>query len=335
MKAYILFQKKRFKKWILFNITFHLIINVAISQDSSYHFYPHLYESIPEILSPCIMHDSVETILVITKNNQYGIVPVTMENGNPLLYSYKVGTFMGKDKQMHIDAGDFPALAKTGLHSLEELDKKEVITGLPIDVINCTGRPDAYSSAGFLADDEDIISVLKGDNQLVRKMGLTHPHLAKPLFHIWNLILMETELGFWARFYDNIKQIYYNGNLLNFRASGSKGWQNSIFLDEVQGRYNIHIDRGLTGEEEHYLTMHYSHLNNDQMAALKDKLSQLDFSEMLPYYIMRYGFYEGHTDYRCDPIAISFILGLKSLAEIDTVCEGNLHNILSEHYISK
>ncbi len=185
-----------------------------------------------------------------------------------------------------------------------------------------------------MADDEDIISVIKGDNQLVKTMGLIHPQLAKPLFHIWNLILKETELGNWARFYNAIKYIYYNGNMLNFRASGSKGWQISIFFDEVQGRYNIHVDRELNSEEEMYLEEKYSFMSNDEMAVLKDKLTHLDFSEMLPYYIMRYGFYEGHTDYRCNPVTIAFIFGLLSLEEIDNAFEGNLYNTLTNHYVS-
>jgi hypothetical protein len=309
--------------------------NVAICKDFSHNLYPHLYDSIPEITSPCIIHDTVETILAVTKSNQYGIVPVTMENGEPLLYSYKIGTFMGKDQQMSIGAGDFPDLAETGLHSEDQLDKKKMITGIPIDIINCTGRPNAYSISGFMADDEDIISVLKGDNQLVKTLGLTHAQLAKPLFHIWNLTLKEIELGNWTRFYDNIKFIYYNGNMLNFRASCSKGWQISIFHDEVQGRYNIHIDRSLTDVEKQYLGKKYSHLNIDELAKLKHKLTHLDFSEMLPYYIMRYGFYEGHTDYRCDPIAVAFIFGLKSLEEIDIAFKGNLYNTLTKHYVSR
>ena len=34
-------------------------------------------------------------------------------------------------------------------------------------------------------------------------------------------------------------------------------------------------------------------------------------------YIMCYGFYEGHTEYRTDPIAIVFIFGLRSIEEIE------------------
>ena len=328
-------KKSHYKKlFFLFTILL-LLINAGMSEDFSYKLYPALYDTIPDISSPFTMQDNVEVILVVTKDNQYGIVPVTMENGKPLVYSYKVGTHMGKDMQMHVDSGDFPSLAKTGLHSEEHLDKKEMITGIPVHVINCTGRPNAYSISGFLAEDEDIISVLKGDNQLVRKMGLTHPQLAKPLFHIWNLILVEIEFGKWTRFYDNVKNIYYNGNILNFRASGSKGWQISIFFDEVKGRHNIHIDRKLTGDEEQYLISKYSHLNDDEIAELKFKLTNLDFSEMLPYYIMHYGFYEGHTDYRCDPVAVAFIFGLKTLKEIDTAFEGNLYDIVTKHYTGR
>ena len=304
------------------------------SQGFFYNLYPFVYDSLPDIPSPYYVNGNIETILVITKHNKYGIMPVTIENGKPLLYSHRAGTFLGKYNQMQVAAGDFPEMAKTGLHSEEQLSSKKMITGIPIDVITCTGRPNAYSYSGFMADDEDIISVLRADNLFVKTLGLTHPQLAKPLFHVWNLILKETELGNWTRFYDNIRYIYYNDKLLNFTANSTKGWQISIFQDEVQGRYDIHIDRNFSAEEEQFLVEKYSHLNSDEMKLFKSKLSGLDFSEMLPYYIMLYGFYEGHTDYRCDPIVIAFIFGLKNLEEIDAAFEGNLFNILTKHFIS-
>jgi hypothetical protein len=305
-------------------------------QNLPYQVFPATYGSKPDIVSPCVINDTMEVILVETKNLQYGIVPVTMENGDPLVYSYKLGTMMGKDQQLHIDEGDFRSLAKTGLHSDVELENKKMITGIPIDVINCTARPNAYSVSGFVAEDEDIISVLKGDNHLVRSMGLTHPQMAKPLFHIWNLILKEIELGNWkGRFYDNIKHVFYNGNLLSFNVSGSKGWQISIFFDEVQGRYNIHINRKLSVQEEKYLEERYSHLSNDEMTTLVSRLTNLLFSEMNPFYIMLYGFYEGHTEYyRCDPVAIAFIFGLKSIEEIGNTFGSDLLNTFTRHYNS-
>ena len=167
-------------------------------------------------------------------------------------------------------------------------------------------------------------------------MNLTHAQLAKPLFHIWNLILKEIKLGNWGgRFYENIKHIYYNGNLLNFTVSGSKGWQISIFFDEIQGRYDIHIKRNLSPQVDKYIKERYSHLSKDEMEILIHKLTNLNFSEMLPYYIMRYGFYEGHTeDYRCDPLAIAFIFGLRSLEDINITFNGDLFNTLINHYNS-
>jgi len=62
------------------------------------------------------------------------------------------------------------------------------------------------------------------------------------------------------------------------------------------------------------------------------KLSHIHISEMLPYYIMRYGFYEGHTDYRTDPVAIAWIFGLKSLEQIETAFDGRLDRVLTEHF---
>jgi hypothetical protein len=53
---------------------------------------------------------------------------------------------------------------------------------------------------------------------------------------------------------------------------------------------------------------------------------------MVPYYIMRYGFYEGHTDYRTDPVAVSFIFGLKSLEEIESAFPGKIYEILMAHF---
>jgi hypothetical protein len=69
------------------------------------------------------------------------------------------------------------------------------------------------------------------------------------------------------------------------------------------------------------------------MDDLVEKLAHIHFSEMAPYYIMRYGFYEGHTDFRADPIAIAFIFGLKKLEEIETAFRGNLYEVLTDHFI--
>jgi len=53
---------------------------------------------------------------------------------------------------------------------------------------------------------------------------------------------------------------------------------------------------------------------------------------MAPYYIMRYGFYEGHTGWRADPIVIAFIFGMKDLEEIDAAFDGKLYDALTKHF---
>lgn len=68
------------------------------------------------------------------------------------------------------------------------------------------------------------------------------------------------------------------------------------------------------------------------MAALLKKLSHIHTGEMVPYYIMRYGFYEGHTDYRADPIAIAWIFGLRSLEQIEAAFSGRLDKVLTHHF---
>jgi hypothetical protein len=309
-------------------------LQITVNQHN-YHLYPEINDTLPELLSPFTLKDGTEILLANTKDSKYILIPVTVENGSPLHYSKRVKSVLGKDQQLLIDSGDFPILTKTGLHSESELDKKEMITGFPVSLITCMGQPGQFSGAGFMADDEDIISVLKGDNRLVTKLGLTHPQLAKPLFHVWNIILKEIELGKWARFWDNIPSFFYNGKKVTLKAHGTKGWQISIFQDEIQGSFDIDVGCNLSEKEILFFKEKYSRLSHNQITELKEKLSNIHFSEMAPYYIMRYGFYEGHTDYRSDPIAISFIFGLKSLEEIENRFQGHLYEALTNHFTSE
>ena len=303
----------------------------ACRQQTPHPLYPNAIDKRPDIPSPYVTEEGTEILTAILKNGKYVLLPVTVENGKPLHYSYRVGSVYGKDQQLHVNRGDFPALAKTGLHSEAELDSKEMITGVPVDVITYIGQPGRFSGAGFMADDENITSVLKGDNNLVRKLGLTHAQTAKPLYHVWNIILQEIECGKIRRF-SGVRSFFYNGNEITLRAEGMKGWQISIFQDEIQGRFDIDVQRTLTAAERAFLRGRYPHLSDTQMAELEKKLTRFHFSEMIPYYIMRYGFYEGHTDYRADPIAIACIFGLKSLEEIESAFQGNLYSTLINHF---
>lgn len=230
---------------------------------------------------------------------------------------------MGKGRQLEIDAEDFPTLAGTGLHSEIELDQTKTITGRSVALITEIGQPGRSSGAGFMGHDEDIISVLKGDNRLVQKMGLTHPQMAEALFHVWNLVYLP---------YKEIQYIWYNGKRIFFEIQGSRGWQESIFNDEILGRHTLKIWRDLESGEKEFLNEKYPDLKEAQMAKLVEDLSIIETGEMPFYYIMRYGFYEGHTDFRTDPISVAFIFGLKNLEDIENAFGGNLIEALEGHF---
>ncbi|MDH3648551.1 MAG: hypothetical protein OEQ53_02655 [Saprospiraceae bacterium] len=42
--------------------------------------------------------------------------------------------------------------------------------------------------------------------------------------------------------------------------------------------------------------------------------------------------YEGQIDYRCDPVAVAFIFGLKSLEKINQALSKELFKRLTEHF---
>jgi hypothetical protein len=291
--------------------------------------YPATLDTKPDIPSPHTTLDGVEVVTAFTKDGKYALIPVTVENGKPLNY---VQNMWGKGRQLQIDAGDFPALARTGLHSQAELNRTKTVTGRSIVEIAELGRPGRSSGAGFMSDDEDIISVIKGDNHLVERLGLKHPQTAKPLFHIWNMILRDVELNRLGRFWEPFEYILYKGQKVFVKAEGTKGWQESIFDDEILGKFQIEIWREPNQEEKAFLHEKYPNLTKDQMAALLKKLSYLHIGEMAPYYIMRYGFYEGHADYRADPVAIAWIFGLRSLEQIEAVFGDRLDDVLKQHF---
>ncbi|NQT23716.1 hypothetical protein HQ585_00010 [candidate division KSB1 bacterium] len=124
----------------------------------------------------------------------------------------------------------------------------------------------------------------------------------------------------------------YHGRKVYIQAFGTKGYQHSLFDDEIIGSTDITVSRSIDNQEISYLNAKYASLDASEMDVLIEKLSRMHTGEMEPYYIMRYGFYEGHTIYRVDPIAIAFIFGLMSLEEIDQKLNGDIFNTLTAHY---
>jgi hypothetical protein len=295
-----------------------------------YYFYPQLYDRRPDIPSPFITEDGIEIAVVCTKAARYGVFDVTVENDDSLNY---INNKQGRGLQLTVDTADFPTLAVTGLHAEQELARTVTITGKPVTEITRIGRPEMSSGVGFMAQDEDVLSILKGDNRLVRRLGLTHPQLARPLFHVWNIVYAHEQVcNRKDRPVENPDWISYDGRKIYIGAGSGHGWQESIFNDEILGMFQLEIWRELTDQEAKFLKEQYPQLTGKQFDELKRKLSYIHTGEMVPYYIRRYGFYEGHTGYRADPIAVALIFGLKSIEQIEQAFDGGLYRTLTEHF---
>jgi len=285
--------------------------------------YPEVNTARPDLPSPFMDGKGEEYIIAVTKNDEYAIVPVTLGDDRDF------------GPQLRAGGKDFPALAATGLHSEKELSGLKTITGRPLAEITALGRPGGLSHDGFMAADEEILSVIRGDDGLVRRMGLTHPRLARPLFHVLNLMEADLALGRWNmahHAWEHIKGIIYNGRVVSVEAFDTKGGQQSIFDDGITGAFHLKLWREPDSEEMRYLKKKYGHLPQEAFERMVRTLSFFNTGEMEPQYIMRYGFYEGHTDWRADPVAIAFIFGLKRLPELDQAFEGELHEVLSRHF---
>lgn len=306
---------------------------VVTIQEQQLPVYPRTLPAGLTLPSPGTTKEGHEYLVGRTAAGAGAVVLVTVENG-PLNLQYGAEK-IGKGEQLKTNATDFPTLAATGLHSPAELERARSITGKPVVEITRLGRPGRASGIGFLAADEDILSVLQGDNELVRRLGLKHPDLARPVFHVWNLLLREYELGKLGRFKDDVGSFWYHGREIHLRSQRTKGFQETIFNDEIKGAFDIEVWRELDADERKFLAEAYAHLSAADREAMMNRLTRLRTGEMEPYYIMRYGFYEGHTEYRVDPVALAAIFGLKSLADIENTFQGKLDQVLTWHFTAK
>jgi hypothetical protein len=292
---------------------------------------PETYEALPHLPSPAISETGRELVLLKTQNNCYAFFDATVENGEPFDYKKQLD---GKGNQLLADDEDFPYFARKGVHSAAELRNVKIITGRSVSRITIDGRPWGSSGVGFMAEDETIMSVIWSDNQTVKKMGLTHPDLARPLFHLWNIshdfekYSLDPLTG--ERF--QLSALMYNEKEVEIKITGSRGWQESIFNDEILGTGHIEIRCDLSDEEVRFLKSKYSELAEDQFEKLQKMLSFIHTGELVFFYINRYGFYEGHTEYRADPVSIAFVFGLRSIEEVHEACGGDLFVYFTTHF---
>jgi hypothetical protein len=302
---------------------------IVAYENATYPLHPAALKEKPDMPSPYRAADGSEYVVGIASNGEYMIFNVTVENREDL-----EDVWYTQGRQLVVDTADFPTLAATGLHSEEELAQTRAITGRSVEEISSIGRPEQISGEGFLAWDEDILSVLIGDNRLVQRLGMTHAELAKPLFHVSNVIQALMSDSVHVKRGDE-QAILYNDRKINLKFWGAKGWQESIFDDEILGYWEIEIGRALDENELAFLSNQDTDLSEEAYSRMIKRLSYMHIGEMVAYYIMRYGFYEGHTSYRADPIAIASIFGLRSINEINEAFGSDLHAALSSHHTSE
>ena len=314
----------------------HFVILLALSipmlqcqeptRRDAFKHYPELNQKKPDIVSPFFSKEGKTYVVAVNRDSLFAVIDVTLGNDRDIC------------KQLVTDTTDFPTLAMSGLHAEKELAEIETITGRTLEEITGLGRPNGLSHSGFMAKDEDIRSVLIADNRIVKKLSLTHPQLAEPLFHVLNMMDQDLSLKRWnmARHqWDHIRYFYYHGHKVFVKAMDTKGGQLSIFDDGIQGAFHIQLWRDIKPAEKALLDKHYTHLTVSQRDTLETLLSSMNTGEMEPQYIMRYGFYEGHTYWRTDPIAIAFIFGLLPLQEIESLFPGKLYGLMTTHHITQ
>jgi hypothetical protein len=291
-----------------------------------YPLYPESVEEVTHLPSPFDTEDRREILVVRLASGRTALLDVTRVEDNTEVNGHRV--LFGPGRQLSVGCKDFLTLARTGLHAPEELASVTTITGRPLADIDRLGQPGQISTAGFLAPGENLISVLTADNETVRALGLTHPDLARPLHHLWNLILAEVSHGHSAARSKRIPLIFYGGHPIRLETGNSRGYQESLFEDEIVGNSQIWVERDLTREELSFLRRVYPLLTDVERKKLIERLTRIHTGEMVAYYIQRYGLYEGHTDYRADPVALAWIFGLRSLQQIEEALPGQLPRLL-------
>jgi hypothetical protein len=151
------------------------------------------------------------------------------------------------------------------------IKKLTEINGIAIAELEKKMKPQALSRAGFLGEDEKLLSVLAADNSLVvEELGLTHQELAR---HLQVLAAVG-----------NSEAFAYHGRKIKVTVNLNTGFINSPFADGTKTNADIRLHNLANGKKVQY-------------------------SLLVPLMIERYGFYEGlDTPYRVDPRLVVEVL---------------------------
>lgn len=189
---------------------------------------------------------------------------------------------------------------------VEEIEHKQTIGGIPVETIEQKMRPGEMSRSGFIDNDQKLVDVLKSDQDLVNKLGLTHKQIVEPLQIAHNQhVISSCEDPRWeyeVRTPDGnterqkrVVDIVYHGKTYKLSGKTYRGVQMTPFLLDTRktdwrDSTNTASDLTITDPE----TGH-----------------ELNFSGLLVHLIRDYGFYEGNTRYRVGPEEIASFFGLK------------------------
>ena len=177
------------------------------------------------------------------------------------------------------DAGGLLVAGKNDSDTIRNLKE---ITGLSIEKLEEIMRPGYSSGAGFLGKDESLIEIMVEDNDYVTSRGLSHRDLAIPLLQISNRAKSMLVQG------SRIVEFEHAGIKWKVEMTPYRGFQASPFNDGTKTNFDFVI----------------TNLDNKQ---------KLEYSELVPIMVERYGFYEGKgTKYRVKPAEIIKVLGLKA-----------------------
>jgi hypothetical protein len=146
----------------------------------------------------------------------------------------------------------------------------------------------------------------------------------------------DIDLGRWnmaAHRWHNVASVISHGRTVRVVAGDTKGGQQSIFADGLDGSSWLELTGEMTAAERVFLKTRYPRLAPGEMDALVQSLTCVRSGDMEPFYITWYGFYEGATPWRTDPVALAFIFGLRTLEQIDAAFPGRLYDLMMIRFV--
>lgn len=164
-----------------------------------------------------------------------------------------------------------------GTNPTENIRRLSEIHGIRIEELERRMRPGQLSEAGFLGPEESLLDVMAMDNDWVTQNNLSHQKIAETLHFIRALALNKLdgkEIVFHDRRYQVDSVFFMGGQVSPFEQLDNVRFSPA---PHAYGSFDLRVKNLATGDS-------------------------ISFSSLLPFFIERYGFYEGTgTPYRVSP----------------------------------